>query len=236
MLNWSGGTEIGGGIVSSTVVVGIKPCSFAGSMPGMTAKIVDDNGQPVGPGEVGELVMEMPSIGLTRGLWRDNDRFVETYWSMFGDKWRQGDWAVRDQDGCWYVTGRSDDTLNVSGKRTGPAEIEGLVMATGKISEVAAIGIPDPISGTAVMCVCVPTPGEIINEALDQTVINAVATGLGKSFRPKRLLYVADLPKTRSLKIMRRVVRALIMGEHPGDLSSLLNPEAVDELRAKGGA
>ncbi len=235
LLNWSGGTEIGGGIVSSTVVTGIKPCSFAGSMPGMTAKIVDDNGQPVGDGEVGELVMEMPSIGLTRGLWRDNDRFVETYWSMFGDKWRQGDWAVRDQDGCWYVTGRSDDTLNVSGKRTGPAEIEGLVMATGKISEVAAIGIPDPISGTAVMCVCVPAPGEPVDEAMDQTVINAVAAGLGKSFRPKRLLYVADLPKTRSLKIMRRVVRALIMGEHPGDLSSLVNPEAVEELRAKGG-
>jgi acetyl-CoA synthetase len=234
LLNWSGGTEIGGGIVSSTVVCGIKPCSFAGSMPGMTANIVDEQGNSVGDGAVGELVMEMPSIGLTRGLWKDDGRFAETYYSMFEGKWRQGDWAVRDKDGCWYVTGRSDDTLNVSGKRTGPAEIEGAIMATGRVSEVAAIGIPDPVTGTAVMCVCVAAPGEEENGDLDQTVINAVADSLGKSFRPKRLLYVHDLPKTRSLKIMRRVIRALIMGEHPGDLSSLVNPEAVEELKRKG--
>ncbi len=234
LLNWSGGTEIGGGIVSSNVVTGIKPCSFAGSMPGMAAGIVDGNGDDVAPGEVGELVMRMPSIGLTRGLWQDDARYLDTYWSMFPDLWRQGDWAVRDGDGCWYVTGRSDDTLNISGKRTGPSEIEGLVMATGKVSEVAAIGVPDPITGTQVMCVCVPAPGEVAGEALSEAIRAAVAGGLGKSFRPKRLLYVADLPKTRTLKIMRRVVRALIMGEHPGDLSSLVNPEAVEELRQLG--
>ncbi len=235
LMNWSGGTEIGGGIVSSTVVTPIKPCSFAGSMPGMAADIVNRDGKALGDGEVGELVMRAPSIGLTRGLWKDSERYLETYWSMFDDMWRQGDWAVRDADGCWYINGRSDDTLNVSGKRTGPAEIEGLVTATGRVSEVAAIGIPDPISGTAVMCVCVPAPGEKESADLDAAVQDAVAQGLGKSFRPKRLLYVSDLPKTRSLKIMRRVVRALIMGEHPGDLSSLVNPESVAELRALGG-
>ena len=230
VLNWSGGTEIGGGIISGTVMHPLKPCSFAGSMPGMAADIVDDQGNSVGPGEVGELVMRAPSIGLTRGLWRDPQRYLEAYWETFPGLWRHGDWASRDADGMWYVLGRSDDTIKVAGKRTGPAEIEGLVMATGKVSEAAAIGVPDPISGQAVMVVCVPAPGVATDEDLAAEVADAVANGLGKPFRPKRLLFVADLPKTRSMKIMRRVVRAIVLGEPPGDLSSLVNPEAVEQL------
>ncbi len=230
LLNWSGGTEIGGGIISGTVMHPLKPCAFAGSMPGMAADIVDDHGNSVGPGEVGELVMRAPSIGLTRGLWRDRSRYLEAYWETFPGLWRHGDWASRDGDGMWYVLGRSDDTIKVAGKRTGPAEIEGLVMATGKISEAAAIGVPDPISGQAVMVVCVPAPGVATDEDLAAEVADAVTFGLGKPFRPKRLLFVADLPKTRSMKIMRRVVRATVLGEPPGDLSSLVNPEAVEEL------
>ena len=231
ILNWCGGTEITGGIISSNVLTPMTPCSFAGPMPGMAADIVDDAGQPVAIGQVGELVMRQPSIGLTRGLWRDPERYLEAYWSMYEGLWRQGDWAYRDEDGLWYVTGRSDDTLNISGKRTGPAEIEGLVMASDKIIEAAAIGIPDPISGTAVMCVCVPAPGVAADEALKEAVENAVVEGMGKSFRPKHVLFVEDLPKTRTLKIMRRVIRALVLDEAPGDLSSLVNPEAVEAVK-----
>ncbi len=230
LLNWSGGTEIGGGSISGTVMHPLKPCAFAGSMPGMAADIVDDRGNSVAPGEVGELVMRAPSIGLTRGLWRDPERYLEAYWETFPGLWRHGDWASRDADGMWYVLGRSDDTIKVAGKRTGPAEIEGLVMATGKVSEAAAIGVPDPISGQAVMCVCVPAPGVATDDDLAAAVADAVTFGLGKPFRPKRVLFVTDLPKTRSLKIMRRVVRAIVQGEPPGDLSALVNPEAVDEL------
>ena len=214
----------------------LKSCAFGGPVPGMGADIVDEQGQSVPPGQVGELVLRRPSIGLSRGVWQDRERYLETYWSMFGDMWRQGDWASRDDDGMWYVHGRSDDTLKLAGKRTGPAEIEGLVMATGKVSETAAIGIPDPIAGQAVMCVCVPAPGVAVDAALEAEIADAVAAGLGKPFRPKRLLFVDDLPKTRNMKILRRVVRAVVQGDAPGDLTALVNPEAIDALRAKASA
>jgi acetyl-CoA synthetase len=230
ILNWAGGTEISGGIVSSNRLTPIRPCSFAGSMPGMAADIVDDEGRSVGPGEVGELVLRHPSIGLSRGLWKDPARYEETYWSMYGNLWRQGDWASRDADGLWYLHGRSDDTIKVSGKRTGPAEIEGLLMATGKVSEAAVIGLPDPVKGNAVGCVCVPAPGVAPDEALSAALSDAVVAGMGRSFRPARFVYVDDLPKTRSMKILRRVVRAVVVGDPPGDLSSLVNPEALEAL------
>ena len=201
-------------------------------MPGMAADIVDEAGVSVATGEVGELVLRAPSIGLTRGLWKDPERYIETYWSTYEGIWRHGDWASRDADGMWYVHGRSDDTLKIAGKRTGPAEIEGLVMATGLVSECAAIGIPDKISGQAVMCVCVAAPGVEAGAAFDQALAEAIGHGLGKPFRPKRILVVGDLPKTRSLKIMRRVVKAIVVGEPPGDLSSMVNPDAVEALRA----
>jgi len=232
ILNWCGGTEISGGILSGNVLTPLEPCAFAGPIPGMAVDIVDDAGESVGPGEVGELVLRFPSIGLSRGLWKDPDRYIETYWEMFGDKWRQGDWASRDENGMWYVHGRSDDTIKVSGKRTGPAEIEGLLMASGRVSEAAVIGLPDPVKGDSVGCVCVPAPGVAADDALSAELVAAVVQGMGRSFRPSRIIFVDDLPKTRSLKIMRRVVRAVVIGGEPGDLSSLVNPEAVDSLKA----
>jgi acetyl-CoA synthetase len=138
ILNYCGGTECYGGIVAGSLLKPMKPGSFAGPMPGTGARIVDDKGEPTAPGELGELVMTMPSIGNTRGLWRDDERYMESYWSMFPDMWRQGDWAMIDEDGFWYVLGRSDDTINVAGKRTGPAEIEGALMSTGRISEAGS--------------------------------------------------------------------------------------------------
>ena len=151
---------------------------------------------------------------------------------MFGDKWRQGDWAMRDEEGYWYVVGRSDDTLNISGKRTGPAEIEGALMSTGQISEAAVIGVPDEIKGTALCCVCVPMPGVNDQDALRGELSNAVTTALGRAYRPREILLVSDLPKTRNMKIMRRVVRSVVSGEPAGDLSSLVNPESLEELKA----
>lgn len=233
ILNWTGGTEISGGILSGNMLTPLKPCAFAGPMPGMAADVVDEAGDSVPAGEVGELVLRQPAIGLSRGLWKDPERYFETYWEMYDGKlWRQGDWASRDEDGMWYLHGRSDDTLKVSGKRTGPAEIEGLLMATGKVSEAAVIGLPDPVKGQAVGCVCVPAPGHEAGDALSADLVDAVVAGMGRSFRPARVIFVDDLPKTRSLKIMRRVVRAVVVGETPGDLSSLVNPEALDALKA----
>lgn len=227
LLNISGGTEIGGGILMGTPVHKLKPCSFGFAIPGMGADIFDANGNAVSVGEVGELVLTNPSIGLTRGLWNDHERYIETYWSMYRETWRHGDWASRDQDGMWYVYGRSDDTLKIAGKRTGPAEIEGLAMATGLVSEAAAIGIPDDRAGESVMIVCVPAPTAESNKPNAERIRAAVANGQGKAFRPSRILFVNELPKTRNMKIMRRVVKAAVLGKDPGDLTALVNPESV---------
>ncbi len=232
ILNYCGGTECFGGIIASAILEPMKPGCFSGPMPGTGAKVLDADGNPAAPGVLGELVMTTPSIGNTRSLWRDDDRYLDNYWSMYGDKWRQGDWAMIDADGYWFVTGRSDDVINISGKRTGPTEIEGALMSSGRISEAAVIGVPDAVKGAALCCVCVPMPGETADDGLRGALSNAVTDALGRSYRPRDILFVSDLPKTRNMKIMRRVVRSVVLGEPSGDLSSLVNPEVVEELRA----
>lgn len=231
IINVCGGTEISGGFVAGNVLRPQRACCMSSPLPGMGTDIVDGQGNPVGVGEVGELVLRQPSIGLSRGIWQDPERYIETYWSMFPDLWRHGDWASRDADGLWYVHGRSDDTIQVAGKRAGPAEIEGLVMATGKVVEAAAVALPDPIKGEAVLIAAVLPEGQSGSEALAAELSGAVVTGLGKAFQPKRVLFVEDLPKTRSLKIMRRVIRALVLEENPGDLTALNNPDAIDAVK-----
>ncbi|MDR3532521.1 MAG: AMP-binding protein [Rhodopila sp.] len=233
ILNYSGGTEIGGGILAGNVLrQDVKPCGFAGPIPGMGAVVVDDNGTPLPRGRVGELALTVPSIGLTRGLWRDRERYIESYWSRIPGLWVQGDFASVDEDGTWFIYGRSDDTLKIAGKRTGPAEIEALLLATGKVAEAAAIGIPDPVKGSAIVCVCVPARGVAATPEVVEDLKRAVAAGLGTSFRPKAVVFVEDLPKTRSMKIMRRVVRAVWVGDEIGDLSGLVNPDSVVRLGA----
>jgi acetyl-CoA synthetase len=211
----------------------LKPCGFNTPIPGTGADVLDEQGRSAPPGTVGELVMRRPPIGLTQGVWRDRERYLETYWSTWPDIWHHGDFASRDADGHWFIWGRSDDTLKIAGKRTGPAEVEALLMATGKLAEAAAIGVPDPVKGSALVLVCSLKAGVAPSRALEEELSRAVTHGLGTPFSPKAVLLVTDLPKTRNLKIMRRVIRAAYLGEDPGDLSSLVNPESVDELRAK---
>ncbi len=235
ILNFSGGTEMIG-IVGCTVTEPLKPAGFNCAVPGCGADVVDESGRPTLPGVTGELVMRRPSIGLTRGLWHDRERYLATYWSTWPEVWHHGDFASRDADGHWYVHGRSDDTMKIAGKRTGPAEIEALLMATGKLAEAAAVAVPDPIKGSALVIACALKEGVAESEALKAELSQAVVRGLGVPFSPKAVLFVPDLPKTRNLKIMRRVVRALFVGDDPGDLSSLANPEAVQALRARAAA
>jgi acetyl-CoA synthetase len=230
LLNYSGGTEVGG-ILAGTVIHPLKPCAFAGPVPGTGADVVDAEGATVGVGVTGELVMRAPSIGLTRGLWQDRERYLESYWSRLPNVWVHGDFASRDADGMWYVHGRSDDTLKIAGKRTGPSEIEALLMGTGLVIDAAAVGMPDPVKGTAVVCVCVPRP-DIALDAAAKSLSAAVVAGLGGAFRPAKVVFVPDLPRTRSSKLMRRVVRAAWLGEEVGDLSTLVNPESVEAIRA----
>ncbi len=231
ILNFSGGTEMCA-IVASNILLPQKPCCFNGPVPGTGGDIVGADGQALPPGAIGELVMREACIGLTRGLWRDEPRFLDSYWGQWPGLWVQGDLASRDAAGFWFLHGRSDDTLKVSGKRVGPAEIEDAMLATGTVTEAAAIGLPDPVTGAAIVCVAVAAPGQNSDAAQAGLLADAVAAALGRSFRPKRVLFVPDLPKTRSMKIMRRVIRATLAGEAAGDLTSLVNPEALQALAA----
>jgi acetyl-CoA synthetase len=229
LMNYSGGTEMGG-LVATNILYPIKPASFHGPIPGTGADIVDANGQPVTTGEVGELVMREACIGTTRGLWQDPERYLDSYWRRIPGMWVHGDWASRDADGCWRIHGRSDDTIKIAGKRTGPAEIEALLLGTRRVTDAAAVAIPDPTKGSAVACAVVAAPGETAGAALADALAAAVVDGLGAPFRPSRIVFVPDLPKTRNMKTMRRFVRAAFTGAPPGDLTALVNPEAVDEL------
>ena len=234
ILNFSGGTEMIG-IVGCTVLEPLKTGGFNCAVPGTGADVADEHGDSAPPGTVGELVMRRPSIGLTRGLWKEGERYLETYWSTWPGVWHHGDFASRDADGHWWIYGRSDDVMKFAGKRTGPSEIETLLMGTGKLAEAAAVAVLDPVAGSALVIVCVPKPGVEAGAALEAEVSNAVVRGLGVPFRPQAVIFVADLPKTRNMKIMRRVIRATCLGESAGDLSSLSNPESVDALRAHSG-
>jgi acetyl-CoA synthetase len=144
-----------------------------------------------------------------------------------------GDWARVDDDGYWYIEGRSDDTLKVAGKRVGPAEVESAAVAHPAVSEAAAVGVPHELKGEAIVVFCVLRPGRQASDALANEVKDKVAELLGKPLRPEAVRFVAALPRTRNAKILRRVIRGAYLGKTDlGDLSSLENPAAVDDIRA----
>ena len=232
ILNYGGGTECGGANLIGTFHRPLKPCAFGGPVPGSGADIVDADGKPCPPGQMGELILRWPSIGMTRGLWRDAERYIESYWRQFPGVWLQGDLALRDDDGLWYLLGRSDDTIKIAGKRTGPAEIESILLESGLVAEAAVVGVPDSITGSALVCVCVAAADVAEREQLCAEIAARVADRFGAPYRPKRVLLVSSLPQTRNQKIMRRLVRAVLADTELTDLSSLANPEALEELRA----
>lgn len=229
IVNISGGTEFGVCILSVNLLQGIKPTSLGMQALGVDADVYDEEGNPV-RGEVGELVIRGSWPGMTRGFWGEPERYVETYWSRFEDTWVHGDWASIDEDGFWYLHGRSDDTLNIAGKRIGPAEIESAAVALEEVIMAAAVGIPDEIKGEAIGLFLVAAPDVDTGSHLTDRVVAAIDDTLGKAFRPKTIRWVEDLPRTRSQKIMRRVVRAMAIGEDPGDLTSLENPGSLAGL------
>jgi acetyl-CoA synthetase len=234
IINYSGGTEISGGIVMGNPLRPLKPCAFSAPCPGIAADVVDDAGRSV-RGQVGELVIRAPWIGMTRGFWRDPARYEETYWSRFPGVWVHGDWAAIDADGMWYILGRSDDTLKVAGKRLGPAEVESVLVGHPDVVEAAAIGVPDPIKGTLVVCFCVLRQEAAPSEALRSALRQRLVSDLGKALAPKDVVFVTDLPKTRNAKVMRRMIRAAYLGDDPGDTSSLVNPESLGAIAAARG-
>ena len=243
IVNYSGGTEIGGGIVSGTTVEPLRPCSFAGPVPGMAADVVDDAGRPV-RGRVGELVVRQPWVGMTQGFWSGppgedrqreaeaRERYLATYWSRLPGVWVHGDWALVDGDGAWHILGRSDDTIKVAGKRLGPGEVEGAAAGHPALAETAAVGVPHPVKGEDVYLFCVLRAGWTGSQALADEVAGRVAGVLGRALRPGRVVFARELPRTRNAKVMRRLIRAVASGtEDLGDLTGLENPAAIDAVR-----
>lgn len=231
IINYSGGTEISGGIVAGLTIAPCAPCAFNGPTPGMAADVVDEQGRPA-RGEVGELVIRQPSVGMTQGFWRDRERYLETYWSRWPDLWVHGDWARVDEDGYWFIQGRSDDTIKVAGKRVGPAEVESAAVGHAAVAEAVAVGVPDELKGESLLLFAVPRAGVVATEALRGEIAATVVASLGPTLRPA-VRFAAEIPKTRNGKVLRRVVRGAHLGvANLGDLSALESATAVDAIRS----
>jgi acetyl-CoA synthetase len=231
IINYSGGTEMSGGILACNPITPIKPTSFGGPNVGCAADVFDATGLPV-RGVAGDLVVTAPAPGMTRGFWRAPERYLATYWERFPGTWDHGDRVVVDADGYWFVLGRSDDTLKVAGKRLGPSEVEDAAVAHRSVLEAAAIGVPDEIKGEVVVVLCVLRPGETDDPDLRAAVAASIERRLGKPLRPERVVVVRSLPKTRSGKVMRRVARSAWLGHDPGDLSGLEDATTIELIRA----
>jgi acetyl-CoA synthetase len=235
IINYSGGTEISGGILMGNPLLPLKPCSFPAPCPGIAADVVDDAARPL-QGEVGELVIRQPWIGMARGFWRQPERYLESYWNRWPDLWVHGDWARVDADGHWYVLGRSDDTLKVAGKRVGPAEVESALVGHPSVREAAVVGVPHELKGMEMVAFCVPASTGDVPPGLAAELLGWVGGELGRALAPQRLFFVDDLPRTRNAKLMRRVIRAAFLQQDSGDVTSLENPGAVELIRGLSAA
>ena len=223
IINISGGTEIIGCFLFPLPIQPLKPCTLGGPAPGMAAEVVDENGVPV-RGRTGYLVCTKPSPSMTRGVWRDPERYIETYWTRFPGMWYHGDWASVDADGFWFLHGRADESMNVAGRKVGPAEVEEAIMQHPGVAEAAVIGAPDDIKGEAIVGYAVAKPGVTLDSA---AICATVARVLGQVFKPREVRIVAELPKTQSGKIVRRLLRSKYLGEELGDLSTVANPGSL---------
>jgi len=232
IVNISGGTECGGSLLSGSIHLGAKPMSFSGPTLGIAADIVDDSGQSVREG-VGELIVRYPWPGMTKGLWKDprGEKYLSEYWERFPGVWHQSDFGYIDSSNYWYLLGRSDDTMSIAGKRIGPAEVESALVRDTDVIEAAAVSIPDEIKGEAIIAFVVLRDGSQLTE-ITPRLLALVREDLGPAISPKTVIQLAELPKTRSGKVLRRVIRASYLGLPLGDLSSLDNPNSLEGLSA----
>jgi acetyl-CoA synthetase len=228
IINISGGTEIVGSFLFPLPIQPLKPCTLGGPAPGMATAIVNEAGAPVKPGETGYLVCTKPAPSMTRGIWNDPERYIETYWSRWPGQWNHGDWASVDQDGCWYLHGRADESMNVAGRKVGPAEVEEALITHPAVSEAAVIGVPDELKGETIVAFVVlktALKGADASELCDH-----VAQNLGHAFRPKAVHPVRELPKTQSGKVVRRLIRLKYLNQPLGDTSTVENPASLDQF------
>jgi acetyl-CoA synthetase len=233
IINISGGTELMGCLLQPYPIHPLKPCTLQGPALGMDVDVFDEDGKPL-KGGIGHLVCKKPGPSMTKSFLNDDARYLDTYFSRWEGVWYHGDWAHVDEDGFWFLHGRSDDTIKVAGKRTGPGEVEAGANEHPAVQESAAIGVPDELKGEAVVCFVVLKPGREPSAALRRVISERIVEKLGKTLKPEKVLFVAALPKTRSAKIVRGAIRRRYLGQDPGDLASGENPEAIEEIaRAK---
>ncbi len=231
VINISGGTEIVGSHLCPTPLTPLKPCSVGGPSLGMDVAAFTDEGQPAPRGTMGHLVCRQPAPSMTKSFLHDDARYLETYFQKFPGVWYHGDWAKVDEDGLWFLFGRTDDTMKVAGKRVGPGEVEGALTVHPAVSEAAVIGVPDDLKGTALVCFVVLKPGQA---ATEKDLIAQVAQQLGKPLAPKNAFVVPALPKTRSGKIVRAAMLRVFLGQPAGDITSIDNPGAFEAIAALG--
>jgi acetyl-CoA synthetase len=233
IMNISGGTEIFGCFLQPLPLHSLKPGTLGGPALGMDVDVVDATGTSVADDhEQGYLVAKSSCPSMTRSLWSGDERYLEEYWSRFDDMWDHGDWAQKDEDGFWFLHGRSDDVLNVAGRKVGPAEVEAALIEHEAVNAAAAIGAPDDTTGTAVVTYVILESGHEESEALREELREQVGRELGKPFRPREVLFVDEFPKTQSGKIVRRIIQGVYTDEELGDLSSIENPDAIDGIEA----
>jgi len=230
IINISGGTEIVGCFLSPLPITSLKPCTLRGPGLGMDIDVFDDDGKPI-RGKMGHLVAKKPAPSMTRGFWNDPDRYIQTYWAKWPNVWYHGDWAKIDEDGFWSLHGRSDDTIKIAGRRTGPAEIEAALIEHKAVSEAATIGVPHDIKGEEIVCFVVLKPGFNPSENLREELKNQVVKIMGKTLKPRDIKFVTDLPKTRSAKIVRRIIKSTFLDQQLDDVSSVENIKAIEEIK-----
>ena len=226
-------TETGSFVISPLPITHLKPGAATRPLPGFSAEVFNEKGEPILQSG-GELVLSTPWPSMLRGLYNAPERYKNIYWSKFSGVYLAGDIARVDEDGCFWIQGRADDVLKISGHRISNSEIESALVSHPNVAEAAAIGKPHPIKGESICVYVVLREGIDHSDRLRTQLMQHVGNEIGKIARPDEIWFVKDVPKTRSGKIMRRIVRAKAIGESPGDISTLRNPEAVEELeRAK---
>lgn len=227
-------TETGGMMISplpGLETIPLKPGSGAFAIPGVDLDIVDESGNSVPQDTKGYLIIRKPWPGMLTTLWGDDEKYKTVYWSKYPNSYYAGDYAVQDKDGYFWLLGRADDVLKVAGHRIGTAELESSLVSNHSISEAAVCGIPDDIKGEVIIAFLVPKEGIIITDSLKNTVIETVRKDIGAIATPQDIYFVSKLPKTRSGKIMRRLLKAIASNEKIGDVSTLEDGAAVSEIQ-----
>lgn len=226
IVNFTGGTEVRAYFLSVSLLQGITPLSVGAPFLGMAVDIFSSEGSPTG-GAIGELVCTQPWPAMARTAWGDHQRFLDTCWSQWPGVWQHGDRASMDAQGFWTLHGRSDDVMNVAGKRLGPVEVESAACSVSGITVAAAVGVPHSTKGEVIAFFIVMQPDVELTDTLRTEIRRAVQTSKDKAFAPAKIIAVPDLPRTRTAKTVRRAIRSFVVGDDPGDLSTVENPESL---------